>query len=711
MRDVAREHRPVDLGVGRGPGARAEADLPCGDEELAVDVHPLARAARREGELLAAPAPGGGAKAPALLVEKPPEVEVSHEVGARIAEAPQRGRGRPSSVLRRHARVPRAQDGRDHQDLRDTVELAGRENHPADPGVDGQPGEPPPEPGDAVSGVERAELAEQPVAVRDETAVRRVDERELVEPSEPARGHPEDDRREVRAPDLGRGEPRAGIEVLPGIEPHAHPRTHPPAPPPALIGGGARDRLDGKALDPGAKAVPADAGEPRVDHEPDAGHGDGGLRDVGRENHPPPLAGAEDSLLLRVVETGVEGQHLEPAVGAQGAGRFPDVALAGEEHQDVPRAFPRDRPHRLRHRRHRIVGSGVRARVADLDGVRPPRHLDDRGAVEEVRDALRFEGRGAHDHPEVGAPREHPLHVPEQEVDVERALVRFVDDEGVVGLEEGIARDLGHEDPVRHQLEVRIRADLVVEADLGPDPLPDPCPELARDAGRDAPRRDSARLGMADPAGRPPSRGEADLGELGRLPGAGLAANHHHRMDFDGGRDRRPLRGDGQLGGELGGGKPRRAGRAGGPRAGDGGLEPAARGAIAASKPAQPLAEAAPVTGENLLLDPPLEGRPAGTGRFRSGPFHRGNRFPRHGRRPPRDDDAHPGAGRGRSSGDQSRRLWVPSQNGAPPVRLHPHRNTRRASSSSKRSGTNSDPLWDPSQNGCRADFPHRHQK
>ena len=62
VRDAAREHRAVDLGVGRGPRARAEADLPRRDEELAVDVHPLAHAARREGELLATLAPGGGSE-------------------------------------------------------------------------------------------------------------------------------------------------------------------------------------------------------------------------------------------------------------------------------------------------------------------------------------------------------------------------------------------------------------------------------------------------------------------------------------------------------------------------------------------------------------------------------------------------------------------------------------------------------------------------
>ena len=237
MGDVAREHRPVDLGVGRGPagaGAGAKADLPRGDEELAVDVHPLPDAARREGELLTAPAPRGRAKAAALVVQEPPEVEVSHEVGARIGEAAVGGARRLSPVRGRFARIPRAQGGRDHQDLRDAVEFSGGEDHPADPGVDGKPGKPAAEPGHPIVRVERAELAEQAKAVRHESAVRRVDEGELVRPPEPARGHPKEDRgRGSWRRISGGGEPGAGLEVLARVEPHAYPpRPHPPAPSP-----------------------------------------------------------------------------------------------------------------------------------------------------------------------------------------------------------------------------------------------------------------------------------------------------------------------------------------------------------------------------------------------------------------------------------------------------------------------------------------------
>ena len=55
--------------------------------------------------------------------------------------------------------------------------------------------------------------------------------------------------------------------------------------------------------------------------------------------------------------------------------------------------------------------------------------------------------------------------------------------------------------------------------------------------------------------------------------------------------------------------------------------------------------------------------------------------------------------------------LWVPSQNGAPPVRLQPQSQTFFASASESFIGVNPVSLCEPSQKGCRDDFPHRHQK
>ena len=699
--DVSREHRAMDLRVGRAPRRGAKSDLAGRDEELAIDVHPLAGAPRGEKHLLAAPPPGGRAHAPALSVQELPQVEISHEVGARIGEAAVRRvrRSAPLPFGRRLARVTGAQDSRDHQDLGHAVELPRGEDHPPEPRIHGQAGQPPPDRGDPVLAVERPELAQEPIAVRHETAVRRLDEGELVDPSEPARRHREDDGREVRAADLGRGEPGPTLEVLARVEAHAYPRADPPAPSAPLIGRGARHRLDGKALDLGAVAVAAHAGETGIDHEPDPGHGDRSLRDVGREHHAPALAGTEDALLLGVVEPRIEGEHLELPVRAKGPGRLPDVALAGKEDEDVAGTLPCDGPNRVGHGRDRVLRGAVRFGMADLDRMGPSRHVDDRRACEEVRDAFGIERRGAHDHAQIGATGKQLPDVAEQEVDIEGAFVRLVDDERVVCLEAAVAGDLGHQDPVRHDLHAGIRSDFVAKADLAADGAADPAPELARDAGGHASRGDPARLGMSDPAARSAPRSEADLRELGRLSGAGLAADHDHGVTLQGRRDRVALRGDRKLGGEVGHGEPCASRRAGGARAFDGGLEPSAAPGVGFSEAAQARAETAPVA-DHRLVDRLLE----------IVPVHRGGRAFRHrGHRP--GEDAAPRPTGGRSARNQSSRAWVPSQYGAPPVRLQPQRNTRRASSSSNRCGTNCEPRWAPSQNGWRSDRPHRHQK
>src|SRR5690606_40906179 len=94
----------------------------------------------------------------------------------------------------------------------------------------------------------------------------------------------------------------------------------------------------------------------------------------------------------------------------------------------------------------------------DLDGIEPARYLDHRGPPGRTGEMLGEargidRGRGDHDL-EVVTPG--PLHelaqVAEQEVDVEAALVRLVDDQGVVLREQRIRLRLGEADPGRHQL-------------------------------------------------------------------------------------------------------------------------------------------------------------------------------------------------------------------------------------------------------------------
>ena len=156
----------------------------------------------------------------------------------------------------------------------------------------------------------------------------------------------------------------------------------------------------------------------------------------------------------------------------------------------------------------------------------------------------------------VGAPRRQLAEIAEDEVDVEGALVRLVDDQGVVGAEIAVALDLREQDAVGHQLDARVPRGVPLKPHLVAHLPAEPRSELRRDPGGDAARRDSPRLGMADHrAGAPPGL-ETDLRELGALARTGRADHERDRMPGDRPRDvSRPLR-DWQI--RADGGQPSR---------------------------------------------------------------------------------------------------------------------------------------------------------
>src|SRR3546814_18940089 len=65
---------------------------------------------------------------------------------------------------------------------------------------------------------------------------------------------------------------------------------------------------------------------------------------------------------------------------------------------------------------------------------------------------------------EIGTLRQDALEPAEQEVDVEAAFVRLVDDDRVVAVQQMIAAKLGEQDAVGHQLDHRALGDAAIEA-------------------------------------------------------------------------------------------------------------------------------------------------------------------------------------------------------------------------------------------------------
>jgi hypothetical protein len=133
--------------------------------------------------------------------------------------------------------------------------------------------------------------------------------------------------------------------------------------------------------------------------------------------------------------------------------------------------------------------------------------------------------------------RQQLLQEAEQEVDVQAAFVRLVDDQRVVLLEPGVALRLGEQDAVGHQLDEGIGRTAVAETDLVADEAAGLALQLLGDARRRGAGGDPPRLRMADQAARAATELEADLRDLRRLAGAGLAADDDHLVLRDQRRD------------------------------------------------------------------------------------------------------------------------------------------------------------------------------
>ena len=141
---------------------------------------------------------------------------------------------------------------------------------------------------------------------------------------------------------------------------------------------------------------------------------------------------------------------------------------------------------------------------------------------------------GGDDDLEVGALRLELPQVPQQEVDVEAAFVRLVDDDGVVG---ACSRrsfcDLGQQDAVGHQLDQTVGAGVIMKADLVADPVAERRVQLGGNAPGHAASGNAPRLSVTEHALATPTDRQADLGQLGGLSRAGLAANHDHLIRLD----------------------------------------------------------------------------------------------------------------------------------------------------------------------------------
>ena len=129
--------------------------------------------------------------------------------------------------------------------------------------------------------------------------------------------------------------------------------------------------------------------------------------------------------------------------------------------------------------------------------------------------------------------------------------MRLVDDQRVVPRQITVAGQFGEQDPVGHELDQRVLADLVGEPDLVADDVAELGAQLLGDPVGDGARGEPPRLGVADHAGDTAPQVQADLRDLRGLPGAGLARDDHDLVVADRGGDVVAASGD-RKGGRVG---------------------------------------------------------------------------------------------------------------------------------------------------------------
>ena len=555
-----RVHRLVGRRV-RGLAA-APAQFVAQQLQLAVQLAPLAHAQEAEEMLLAPTAQLGLGEFLVGLLVGVPQFEDADELRARVGEQRMRVVGGGALVGRTLARILDAQERGDRDRLAQAAVLVGGHQHARQLHVHRQARHGPAGGGELALLVDRAEFGQLLPAVGDGAAVGRLQERERLDIAQAQRQHAQDHAGQRGAADFRVGVLRPRFEIGLAVQPVASAFADAAAAALALVGAGLADRFDVQPVELAARAVALDPGQARIDHVADARHRQRGFGDVGRQHDAALGAGVEHPVLVAHRQPRVQRQHFGLAVLAplQRLVRVADLALPGQEDQHVAARILAsdlvaggddavvDAARSVRIARFGIRRSGAARRVglvralrfgivqraiAHVHRIAAALHADHRRAVEVRGEALGVDGRRGHDDLEVRALLQQLLEIAQQEIDVEAALVRLVDEDGVVGRQEAVGLDLRQQDAVGHELDRGALADVLVEAHLIADRAAEFGVQFLGHAPRHRARGDAARLGAADQAGGAAAGGQAQLGQLGGLARTGLAGDHHHRVLAD----------------------------------------------------------------------------------------------------------------------------------------------------------------------------------
>ncbi len=395
--------------------------------------------------------------------------------------------------------------------------------------------------GHAPLGVDRAQFGQLLPAIGHRTLVRRFQERELFDAAQAQLQHAQDHPGQAGAADFRIGELGPRLEIGLGVQAVADTLGDTAAATLALIGASLRDRLDVQTVQLVARTVALDAGKARIDHVADAWHRQRGFRHIRGQHDAAVRAGVEHPVLVLVGQARVQRQHLGIAVLAafQRLVRIADLALARQEDQHVA---ARIQTGDFVDGRHDGVVDGALALLLALAFQRAVAHFhrvgaafnaDHRRIVEMLGEAFGVDGGRSDDQLQVRALAQQLLQVAQQEVDVEAAFVRLVDDDRVVVRQPAVTGDFRQQDAVGHELDAAVFADLVVEAHLVADQLAQFALQFLRHAAGHRTCSNPSRLGAADHAGLATACGQAQFRQLGGLARAGFTSDHHDLVVAD----------------------------------------------------------------------------------------------------------------------------------------------------------------------------------
>ena len=343
--------------------------------QLADDVAPLAPP-QVVKKLRAAQAPERRARQVACLHRQvAPQVQVGDEVRMRVRQARVRGVGRALVLGRALAHVLDRQRRHDDEHLRGAAQALGLEQHAPQARVDRQARQVPADAGEPVLGRvrgcvlgptalrERADLHEEGHAVAHRAPIRGIQEREVLDRAQAQGRHLQNDAGQRRTQDLRLRETRARVVIGLREQADRHALRDAATSARALVRTRLADRLDRQALHLRLIGIAGNARQTRVDDVADARHRQRRLRDVRRQDHAAQAVRLEDAMLLGRRQPRVQRQDFDvpasctlvvsraPASSLQvieeGRLRVADVALAGQEDQDVAVALRAQLVHRV----------------------------------------------------------------------------------------------------------------------------------------------------------------------------------------------------------------------------------------------------------------------------------------------------------------------------------------------------------------------------